>query len=214
MGQKLGIVFVILSLFLAACQGKFLEEPEQSSVGSAAEDDYGFVQNSYGARVSWKTKIPVTVQVDPLINEEFFNAASRAADRWNSLAGKKLIVLEKLPRDEVASPSQDLSSGLYWRTEWADEKNNQQAVTTLFYKGSLISEADIKINAKDFNFYANEPNSNREVHMESLLVHEFGHLLGLKHSTVWPTVMWSTLAANTVRDVISEKDLSSLKCEY
>ncbi len=206
-------LLIFFALISTSCQER-LESPEESSIGSAAEDDCGFVQNSYGARVSWKNKIPVSVQVDPLMNDEFFNAATRAADRWNSLAGKKLIVLERLPPTDVVSPSQDLTTGLYWRTDWAAEKSNQQAVTTLFYRGNSINEADVKVNAKDFLFYSKDPNSNQEVHMESLLVHEFGHLLGLKHSTVWPTVMWSTLASNTVRDVISEKDLKSLKCEY
>lgn len=206
-------LLLFLCFALLSCRAG-INPVDESSVGAAAEDDCGFVQNSYGARVAWKNKIPVTVQVDPQINEEFFNAAARAADRWNSLTGKKLIALEKLPAEQKVDPTQDLTTGLYWRTDWAAEKNNQQAVTTLFYKGNTISEADIKINAKDFNFYSNEPNSNREVHMESLLVHEFGHLLGLKHSIIWPTVMWATLAANTVRDVISEKDLASLKCEY
>lgn len=205
-------LLLFLCFGLLSCRAGLVNPVDESSVGAAAEDDCGFVQNSYGARVAWKNKIPVTVQVDPLISDEFFKAAARAADRWNSLTGKKLIVLEKA--EQHIDPNQDLITGLYWRTEWAAEKNNQQAVTTLFYKGNTINEADVKINAKDFNFYSSEPNSNREIHMESLLVHEFGHLLGLKHSIVWPTVMWATLASNTVRDVISDKDLESLKCEY
>lgn len=187
---------------------------DESSVGMAAEEPCGFVQNIYGARVSWKKNIPVVISVDPHFSSEFYRAALQAAEQWNSLAGKKLIELEKTPDGEHVSPAQDLTTGLYWRTEWPSEKSNQQALTTLFYKATLINEGDIKINAKDFDFYSSEPNSNRQIHMESLLVHEFGHLLGLRHSNVLPTVMWSTLVSGTVRNVISEKDLESLKCEY
>jgi len=199
---------------LFTCHSGLLGPANDSSIATEAEDGCGFVQNSYGARVSWKSHLPVRIQVDPQWPIEFFESAVRAADKWNSTVGSKLIELEKLPQGAEADPLQDVISGLYWRTEWSSEKNNQQAVTTLFYRGNQINEGDVKVNAKDFEFFVNDPNSNRQVHMESLLLHEFGHLMGLRHATLWPTVMWSTLASSTRRDVISEKDLESMKCEY
>lgn len=199
---------------IISCQDKVDSSNEQSSLGIAAEDSCGFIQNSYGARVSWKNNIPVTVLVDPEFAEEFYNVAITAAEVWNSSAGKKLLVIEKMSITESRNPAQDLNSGLYWRDSWAKDKPTQQAITIIFFKANVISEADIKINAQDFNFYLENPNSLREVHMESLLIHEFGHLLGLKHSGVLGSVMWATLPFTTERKVISEGDLKSLNCEY
>ncbi|MEK6774390.1 MAG: matrixin family metalloprotease [Bdellovibrionota bacterium] len=209
------LVILFMGMSLQSCRDA-LSDPSNnmSSVGKAVEEPCGFVQNSYGARVSWKKNIPVTVEVDPEFSAEFFNAATLAADQWNTSAGKKLIELEKVSFDKLNDPGRDQTSRLYWRTDWPKENSNQQALTVLFFSANEIREADVKVNAKDFNFYATAPNSNREIHMKSLLVHEFGHLLGLRHSSAWPTVMWATLAPTTVRETISEKDLASLKCEY
>ncbi len=206
---------LLLSIvYLASCQDKLNLEKEESMLGKAAEDSCGFVQNSYGARVSWKNNIPVTVVVDPEFAKEFYDVAVAAAEVWNSTAGKKLLVIEKMSADVNRNPAQDSSSGLYWRTSWAKDKSTQQAITTIFYKTNSISEGDIKVNAQDFDFYSENPNSLREVHMESLLIHEFGHLLGLKHSGTMGSVMWATLPSTIERKVISESDLKSLNCEY
>ncbi len=210
--QHLLLLFCGL-VYLASCQDK-LNLEEESMLGKAAEDSCGFVQNSYGARVSWKNNIPVTVLVESEFAKEFYNAAVSAAEVWNSTTGKKLLVIEKMSADASPNPAQDLNSGLYWRTSWAKDKAIQQAITTIFYKTNSISEADIKINAQDFDFYLETPNSLREVHMESLLIHEFGHLLGLKHSGTSGSVMWATLASTMERKVIPESDLKSLNCEY
>ena len=201
-------------LCLVSCQDKVNIDNQESMLGKAAEDSCGFVQNSYGARVSWKNNIPVTVLVDPEFAKEFYSAAVAAAEVWNSTTGKKLIVIEKMGAGVSRYPAQDLNSGLYWRTSWSKDKAIQQAVTTIFYKTNSISEADIKVNAQDFDFYLEDPNSLREVHMESLLIHEFGHLLGLKHSSVLGSVMWATLPATIERKIIPENDLKSMNCEY
>lgn len=213
MKTRFQILFLVC-LSVLSCQDKLSSSGEESSLGKATEDACGFVQNAYGARVSWKNNIPVTISVDPQFAQEFYSVAESAAEIWNSSFGKKMIVISKMADSESLIPAQDLNSGLYWRTDWPVEKANQQALTTIFFKSNLISEADVKINAKDFNFYSGEPNSNRQIHMESLLVHEFGHFLGLRHTSIANSVMWPTLAPITIRNVISQEDLQSLRCEY
>jgi hypothetical protein len=207
------VIFSAL-IYLVSCQDKLNSEIEASLLGKASEDSCGFVQNSYGARVSWKHNIPVVISVDSQFAAEFYSAAVSAADVWNSSVGKKLLVIEKMPADASPNPAQDMMSGLYWRKSWSKDKSTQQAITTIFFKTNSISEADIKINAENFVFYLENPNSLRDIHMESLLIHEFGHVLGLKHVSVAGSVMWATLPATTQRKIIPESDLQSMKCEY
>ena len=58
------------------------------------------------------------------------------------------------------------------------------------------------------------PAGNRDVHLESLLIHELGHVLGLKHKDSGDSVMATYLSSLTMRNDIPEKDIDDLKCEY
>ena len=55
---------------------------------------------------------------------------------------------------------------------------------------------------------------NYIIHLESLVVHELGHSLGLDHKPKKDSVMQDKLSARTERDKIGESDYESLECEY
>lgn len=160
-------------------------------------------------------KIPATLSVPPTWPEEYYPSLEKAVEHWNGSSGKKLIELRKVDKDFAEeNPMQNEISTIHWMKEWSDNKSTQQGLTVVYYKGVQTTEADIKINAKNFSFFTTEPTAEQQIHMQSLLVHELGHFLGLKHSSTMPTVMWPTLPAEIIRDTISTTDLQSLKCEY
>jgi hypothetical protein len=179
-----------------------------------AESSCGFVQDSYGRRVSWDGRLPIRIVLAKDWPADFVDPAKRAADAWNAIAERTLIEIVSSSSEIAAYPTVDQVNGLYWTTEWSDERSYIQAATNLLYLGNIAKDADIKVNAKHFRFYTENLTDPPEIHMESLLIHEIGHLLGLKHFMTPPTVMEPSLAPNFVRATISSTDKESLLCEY
>ena len=99
--------------------------------------------------------------------------------------------------------------------EWSSSSPNEQARTSVNWNLSKITDTDIKINAKNFSYYIDsDENQNGKVHLESLLVHEFGHALGLSHILERTSVMQPTLDSQTTRNQPGWVDMDSLNCEY
>ncbi len=111
-------------------------------------------------------------------------------------------------------PSQDGMNVIYWMTSWESNKSTEQARTSVYWVGDQIKEADIRINDKNFDFYLEAPKAGSDVHLESILVHELGHVLGLKHRDDSGSVMATYLSAQTKRTSIASVDIEDLKCEY
>jgi hypothetical protein len=172
------------------------------------------VQDTYGRRVAWKGPLPVQILMATDWPVEYETSATRAAQAWNQAAGREIISVLR-PLKAVASlPTVDQRNGLYYFTQWPDSSSSFQALTKLLFAGDSAVDADIRINAHNFAFFDTIASGDLQVHMESLLIHEMGHLLGLKHFMNPPTVMAPSLAANFVRTQISESDKESLHCEY
>lgn len=180
----------------------------------AAQEPCGFVQNVYGERISWKGKLPIQLTVHESVPAEFYPAIEESMRAWEAATGKKLFEVVSWGSRGPAQPRQDGSNVIYWLDTWEEVKAQEQARTSVFWVGDQIREADIRLNAKNFTFYVDTISSSHDVHMASLLMHEFGHVLGLKHQDGSASVMATYLASNTVRSSISEFDLSSARCEY
>jgi predicted Zn-dependent protease len=97
---------------------------------------------------------------------------------------------------------------------WEADKPSEQARTSIYWAGNTIQEADLRINNKNFSFYIDSPAKDTDVQLTSLLVHELGHVLGLKHNDQEPSVMATYLAMHTIRKDLSAQDLTSIECEY
>ena len=55
---------------------------------------------------------------------------------------------------------------------------------------------------------------HRHIHLESLIIHELGHVLGLKHNDDKSSIMQRTLSGQVERDVIGDSDYKNVQCEY
>ena len=97
---------------------------------------------------------------------------------------------------------------------------SEQARTSVYWVGDQIQEADIRINASKannysvFNFYWGQSSGQDAVNIEALVLHEMGHVLGLKHKETGSSVMATYLPNHTDRVNPAQTDLDSLKCEY
>ncbi len=191
-----------LALAIQACAPQF-----------DSQESCTFVQNSYGERVSWKGQLPIVIYAHTTFPEQYLGAIQDAVEYWNRAKGEELFRYGG--RD--SGPDQARYDGrniIYWRSSWEANKTSEQARTQIQWEGNRILDADILINNKDFDFYYTDVTSSGAIHIGSILVHEFGHVLGLAHNDNEPSVMGTYLRAQTVREEITQADLRYMSCEY
>lgn len=178
-----------------------------------------FVQNSDQQRVSWGAQTPVVMLIDSSVPGSYFDAIKSAAQAWNDAVGHEVI---KIGGWTTSGPSStpDGINLIYFQRNW-DGPSNEQARTTIYWSGERIYEADIKVNDRDFDFFTGDTGVPGKLDMESLLIHEFGHVLGLKHMHSQGSVMQPTLSGALAtnlsagfRRTLTTDDKNSIACEY
>lgn len=206
-------LFIPLSLFwLSGCGTQSPLSFLQPSYKS--QPDCGYVQNVYGERVSWKGQTPIRLVIHKSVPTEYYSALESAIQKWEASAGKPLFQIVAYGQDGPLTPRQDGVNIIYMMNTWEDNKVSEQARTSVYWVGDAIREADIRLNDKNFNFYTTTPTQASDVHLESLLIHELGHVLGLKHREDGGTVMATYLSSATNRTAVAAVDQDSLRCEY
>jgi predicted Zn-dependent protease len=200
----------ILLVLIAGAIGLGLQACAQKP---SPEESCNFVQNGDQQRVSWGSDTPVVMYIDSSVPEQYFNAIRSAADTWNRTVGREVLKIGGWTQTN-GIPAQDGANVIYLLRNWEADKPNEQARTTVYWANDRIYEADVRINAKNFEFFTNEQPVVGEVDVESLVLHEFGHVLGLAHNTSSQSVMAKSLANATLRRKIGDIDTSSVKCEY
>jgi len=178
-----------------------------------AQPDCGFVQNVYGERISWKDNSAIPLYVHESFPAALLPGLQKAMSRWDQVLGRTVFRIMQTGY-QSPGPIQDGMNVIYWMKAWEASKTTEQARTSVYWVGDQIKEADIRINNKNFTFYLDQATKATDVHLESLLIHELGHVLGLKHRDEAGSVMATYLASQTLRVTISSKDLQDLRCEY
>ncbi len=183
-----------------------------------AQDDCGFVQNVYGERISWKGQIPVPLTLHSNLDAAEIRAVESAIKIWEEFAGRPLFYLAGTDYSGSEHAKMDGVNVISKLKTWDPAKPNEQGRTAMYWVSDQMKEADILLNASPkFSLYTDFPRSEpgkSDVHLESLLVHELGHVLGLKHNDETPGVMGTYLEAAEVRVALGEAEKASLACEY
>ncbi len=177
-------------------------------------DSCGFVQNSSGERISWKNEVPIHLTMHSSIPVEYRGAVITAAEKWNRALGKNMILIENSVSDGINSAAKDGQSVIYMSNTWEADKASEQGRTSIYWIGDRITETDIKLNGQNFQFYWQSASQTQGVNIEALVMHEMGHVLGLKHKDTESSVMQTYLANNSDRTRVGETDIEALKCEY
>lgn len=207
MRKYFSFILVLIAFALQGCAPK-------------SQDDCGFVQNVYGERISWKGEVPVTMYLHESVPQQYIAAIEAAASTWQDATGKRLVNINTTERvTGPINPQKDGRNIIYFFNTWESDKNSEQARTSIYWIGDQIKEADMRINAKNFTYYWNQPGAAstaiaNSVNIEALVIHEMGHVMGLKHKDRDSSVMATYLASNTDRVNVAETDKSALQCEY
>lgn len=204
-------VVLIAALTIQACAPK-------------AQEDCGFVQNVYGERISWKGDVPVSLMIHTSVPDSMVSAIYSAAATWERTAGRKLFNISPYRYSGPLNPHKDGQNVIYLMNSWEDNRASEQGRTSVYWIGDQIKEADIRLNGADFGFYWNgqtlsraakmDRTSSAPVNIEALVLHEMGHVLGLKHKDGAGSVMATYLASGDDRVHLAATDETDLKCEY
>lgn len=178
------------------------------------QESCNFVQNSQAQRLSWEKQLPVRLYVHQSVPQEALESINRAITEYNTELGKEVFVIGNTNVGGDLNPIRDGYSMIYWFNSWDPNKPTEQARTTIYWTGSEIFEADVRINAAGFSYSYGSNSNPTHVDLTSLLVHEFGHVLGLAHNVTTGSVMNITLREGQDRSKVGGVDLASLKCEY
>jgi hypothetical protein len=112
-----------------------------------------FVQNVDLQRVSWQKNLPVKLYVHHSVPPQFYGAIERAIQVWNRRLGVEALRIQGWGISNYDQPQHDGMSVIYWLHDWDADKPTEQARTTIYWTGNQIYEADMRINAKNFQFY-------------------------------------------------------------
>jgi hypothetical protein len=177
------------------------------------QDSCNFVQNSELQRVSWGAQTPVIVYIDSSVPAPFFDAINQAAEEWNRAVGREVLKIGGWV-NRSGGPMQDRQNVIYYLSDWEADRPTEQARTTVYWAGDRVYEADIRLNGRNFNFFWGDDPVAGRVDIQSLVLHELGHVLGLAHNATPQSVMAKSLASATLRRGLSADDENSIRCEY
>ena len=203
-------------LFLGSCSknGLTLKIGDQDILALGSVDSCNFVQSSGGLRVSWKSSTPVRFIIGPNVPTKYDETIVKAAATWNGYLRQGLISVHR-DNSLTQPPADDRYNLIYWMTDWSEDQKEEQARTAIRWDISKLRDADIKINAKYFKYAAeNETLTKGSVSLLSLMIHEMGHGVGLKHINDIVSVMQTHLASGVERAIPAKVDTDSLGCEY
>lgn len=207
-----------LCLFTVGCNKGFtLKIQDEDVLAFGSQQSCNFITTnvlSNTLRVSWKTATPINLVITASVPPEFDSEIISAAAKWNTNLGKNLLTVTR-DNNFSNTPGNDRINAIYWSTTWETEQATQQARTAVRWDVSKLQDTDVRINAKNFTFYkTGDPDISGKIHLESLLIHELGHVLGLTHIADTSSVMQTQLKASTTRNQPGAIDLSSVNCEY
>lgn len=178
--------------------------------------DYKLNQAPCGYELSWQGeritqhKLPLTIYAHESFPQEYIPSLMYAISIWNNKAKKPLFVFGGMDRGPL-NPREDRKTVVYWYTNTWPLAPIAQAVTTKSNTGDEITNTDILVNNWSFQYFTNDSFSNLDIHLESLLIHELGHTLGMVHRDA-PSVMSPILAPGEIRTVFSKEDIETITC--
>jgi len=194
-------IFYILLLFLGVGCARDLKNQQSCH----------FLMSKKHQRISWKNNLPILLNIDKSIPKNAIPAINRAVNTWND------VFYDMGYKDKAFKLTADkIENQIVWSSDWPNDQYDTQAFTHLEWIGSNILSSSIFINSVYYNFYFDSDifNIGTSLDLESLMVHELGHVLGLNHNNEDFSVMYFSLGSGEIRRSLLDEDIESVICEY
>lgn len=201
---------VLASLLL--CTGCGLSPANPFSPDFRSERSCNFNVDNYGERLSWH-KLPIQIQIHESFPTELLPALKNAMESWEEALGRPLFQVTKTNVPGPLAPRKDGVNMIYVLPTWGTRPENTAGITQNFNTGLEIVETDLLLNGQQYAFYSKNV-TNAAIHMESLLAHELGHVLGLAHNEAKDSIMYYMLTPGQIKTKPYELDIQNAKCEY
>lgn len=183
------ISLIILAIKLCSCgvetQQYSIDETRNGSVTSSAGV-------AFHSATGWVNS--VNFYVHESAPDQMVEAADSAAQVWNDALGWDVLSFAGVTGDDrgdsLYSSLNDYNTVVYFETDWSSTtgKSSGTLATTIWENSSgsdEIIKGDIIMNAENYDFQdaaaADYDAGYNLVDSETVLIHEFGHLLGLDH---------------------------------
>lgn len=146
------------------------------------DPECGFTRNVYGQNVKWR-HLPIRLYINESISEYRKNAIKAAANTWKMF--------------QIVSSNYDVN--VIELSSW-DGPTSEQARASLAWTGDTFTTGTVRINL------------NHNPDLESLMLHELGHVIGLVHKD--NTVMDPYLGYTEIRNKLTQYEKDSVLCGY
>lgn len=197
--------------------GKILLQPASTPAGSSSARQY--VYNNY----KWPTTdvrffVNANTQQaggDNGSQDDFLAAIRRAANTWTYAAEADINFTYAGSTTSTKVGFNGANEIVFVNDGLVDGAGNNRPLATalVFYMKSTIVETDIKINDA-YTWYAAGSLSTAEFDLQSVVVHELGHWLGLGHDEDDQAVMYAQMATGIVKRALFENDLQGIAALY
>jgi len=177
-----------------------------------------------GAPIAW-SQLPIKLELHESFPNEFIRDLEDAIKVWESQVNRPLFIIDwtKAPVVGPIKPRQDRHNVIYYVTEdWlqiSGHTSNVQAYVNTYDVGNEIIEGDLTINGLNFQYFSFHQLPYYippgYTHLQSVLIHELGHMLGLAHCPyIRNSVMYPYFPDGEMRTELTPTDIRNLRSVY
>jgi hypothetical protein len=175
---------------------------------------------------------PVTKQVRYYIASDAYSTANREAeiaavkacfDQWQSVVGSHLrFEFAGLISPQGLDVREDNTNVVFWAKNSLSVNNGQMNISNLrawtsvnFADDGSILEADIVLNGIQYQWFTDFNNSSNQAQfIESVLLHEIGHFVGLDHAVVGGATVIAGANGVSTEAGLSADELAAMRFLY